>query len=66
MLMKNPESFLQESKNAELNITRYTSYLASDKYTEEQKSRYREMLDVHRHRKELIEQVLKQTIYGKA
>jgi len=64
-LLSDPEGFLQESKNVELNITRYTSYLASDKYTEEQKARYREMLDIHRHRKELIQNVLKETIYAR-
>lgn len=64
-LLKDPEGFLQESKNADLNITRYTSYIGSDKYTDEQKTRFREMLDVHRHRKELIENVLKETIYAR-
>lgn len=66
LLYKDPDAFLIEHKNNTLNISRYTSFLNSAKYTPEQKESYRIALQKFQERHELFLTILKDSIYAKS
>ena len=47
LLRSNPDKWFEERKNIELNITRYTSQISSDRFSEEKKKKFAELLEQH-------------------
>lgn len=45
LLKNDPEKYFDERKNIEMNISRYSSYLKSDKYRQEKKHKFGELLE---------------------
>ena len=47
LLHSDPEKWFEERKNVELNITRYSSQISSDRFSEEKKKKFAELLEQH-------------------
>ncbi len=47
LLRSDPDRYFEERKNIELNITRYTSQMGSDRFSEEKKKKFAELLELH-------------------
>lgn len=47
LLRSNPDRYFEERKNIELNITRYTSQIGSNRFAEEKKKKFAELLELH-------------------
>ena len=47
LLRSDPDKWFEERKNIELNITRYTSQISSDRFSEEKKKKFAELLEQH-------------------
>jgi len=66
LLYTDPDAFLVEHKNNTLNISRYSSFIKSSKYTAEQKEGYSTALQKFQERQELFLTILKDSIYAKS
>lgn len=62
LLLSDPTAFLDEFKNIEGNISRYSSHIKSKKYTEEQKRREQENLRKYEALKAMYQDILDQHI----
>lgn len=47
LLRSDPDRYFEERKNIELNITRYTSQMGSNRFNEEKKKKFAELLELH-------------------
>lgn len=47
LLRSDPDKYFEERKNIELNITRYSSQIGSNRFSEDKKKKFQELLEQH-------------------
>lgn len=65
LLLTDPEAFMRKYRLEQRSIDRYASKLRTGKLTPELQEKYTDLLDKHQGKKELMEECLKQSLYGR-
>jgi len=65
LLLQNPDGFMTEYNAVKSNIVRYTSYLKSKKYSEEQHERQKTLIEKYTEKESVMSEILKNNIYDR-
>ena len=64
LLLTSPESFMNEYRNAGMNVSRYGAYLRRNGLSEDKAEKYRQLLDKWTDRERMMGECLKMNLYA--